>query len=264
MLYCPRCLREYNFELSFKLIDFRNHPLLDFRNAIIRNYSPVIMWGCITETFVIPCMYTALAMVNYDRIPHYLRPHFPSVLWPGDVTDPERIVFAVVAKTISLIALLLFFGIQNPVVGVALLLSLLVNCYMWKALIGRCMLYRYPEEVALSESQMLTARAKEVETHDLEIAVEDMDKLVSYCISMTVLIISFPWALFVLDMAIDFDVFASLWMPIVLISLSVLFVYVSNRFMNLLARSCEGLRQYDSSVILEMTVSPLPKSVSQL
>jgi len=210
-----------------------------------------------------------IAMVNYDHIPHHLRPLFPSVLWPGDVTDPERIFFAVIAKTISLIALLLYFGIQNPVVGVALLLSLLVNCYMWKALIGRCMLYRYPEEEALSESQMLTARAKEVETHELEIAVEDMDRLVSYCIFMTVLIVSFPWALFVFDMAIDLGVFASLWMPLSLVCLSILFVYVSSKFMNPLTTTesweVQRQRQHDGSVsIHELTVSPLPNSVFQL
>ena len=125
------------------------------------------------------------------------------------------------------------------------------------------MLYRYPEEEALSESQMLMARAKEVETLELEIAVENMGKLFSYCIFTTILIISFPWALFVFDMALDWGMNSSLWMPIVLTSFSILLVYVLNMFMNTLARY-EQQRRCDSSIIQESTVSPLSNIVFEL
>ena len=124
--------------------------------AVLTNFSPVIVYGNVASTFVIPTVYFALMLI--PGAGSRLRTIFPSALWPRLVCNPEEFLYSTLTKLSSGVGMLIYFGLQNPLVGITILVSLVVECFLWRALVGRCMLHRYPEIFKLSEAQVLTVQ----------------------------------------------------------------------------------------------------------
>ena len=77
---------------------------------------------------------------------------FPSMLWPALLINSNMIFVRVITEISSNIGIFLFFGVQNPVVGVIVLVDTVFKCFFWRALFGRCILYFYPQ--LLDEEQV--------------------------------------------------------------------------------------------------------------
>ena len=135
--YRFRCMNSSSFPES---LSFQQPFIYSYqcRNAVLKNFVPVIIFGCLIASLLLPGFYALAICLKFDK----LFTTFPaSVLYPSQLTLVRKDDYIVSVMTD--IAMLLVFGLLSPPVAFALCFKIVCETQYIRIIIGRCLAFHF-------------------------------------------------------------------------------------------------------------------------
>ena len=201
------------------------------RNSIITRYVPVVIFTTFLTTYFAPIMYVLLC-INRDKIPKAFMSK-NSLIWP-EITIFSRRDFILVLIT-SEIAVILTFGILNPVIIVSSTVSIISNILFWEFNLCRCLSYYLlpPPSSSSSSSSTISSSAESIPEPKsniwlIEISAIESTRCFKYAFWPAITISSYFISFILWDMCSDTMPFATCsWVPVI-VAMTPLTIWIYN------------------------------------